>query len=83
MIRRRVKHYQPSILLWGGAIGAGVALFAQAIPIFQVRARQLAPLRPFPAAKKWSLELSLTLCFHPSVEGYLEEGTPCRCVLRG
>ncbi|KAJ9108754.1 hypothetical protein QFC21_000074 [Naganishia friedmannii] len=40
----RVKHYQPSILLWGGAIGAGVALFAQAIPIFQKDILKKVPL---------------------------------------
>ncbi|KAI5454617.1 hypothetical protein NCC49_003510 [Naganishia albida] len=34
-LHRRLKHYQPSILLWAGGIGAGVALFAQAIPIFK------------------------------------------------
>lgn len=37
LAHRRLKHYQPSILLWAGGIGAGVALFAQAIPIFKVR----------------------------------------------
>jgi hypothetical protein len=68
--RRRLKHYQPSILLWAGGIGAGVALFAQAIPIFKV-----CPLFPslFPGRSH------VVGC----TEGYLEACSCAQHLLRG